>query len=54
MRIQVNVLADRASLPCNGFNLQVPNPTGVAVDKAGNVYTADRTGLVRKLVPPTK
>jgi len=38
----------------NGFNLQVPNPTGVAVDKGGNVYTADRTGLVRKLVPPTK
>jgi hypothetical protein len=36
----------------NGLNLQVPNPTGVAVDSAGNVYTADRTGLVRKLTPP--
>jgi DNA-binding beta-propeller fold protein YncE len=34
----------------NGFNLQVPAVTGVAVDANGVVYTADRTGLVRKLV----
>ena len=36
----------------NSFNLEVPNPTGVAVDEKGNVYTAGRTGLVRKLSPP--
>jgi DNA-binding beta-propeller fold protein YncE len=34
----------------NGFNLEVPAVTGVAVDSNGVVYTADRTGLVRKLV----
>jgi DNA-binding beta-propeller fold protein YncE len=34
----------------NGLNLQLPNVTGVAVDSNGVVYTADRTGLVRKLV----
>jgi hypothetical protein len=26
----------------------------VAVDSDGNVYAADRTGLVRKLAPPSK
>jgi len=34
----------------NAFNLQVPGVTGVAVDSKGVVYTADRTGVVRKLV----
>ncbi|HEY3841300.1 MAG TPA: hypothetical protein VGL72_32240 [Bryobacteraceae bacterium] len=34
----------------NAFNLEVPAVTGVAVDSQGTVYTADRTGLVRKLV----
>ncbi len=34
----------------NAFNLQVPAVSGVAVDSKGVVYTADRTGVVRKLV----
>jgi hypothetical protein len=34
----------------NGLNLEVPQVTGVAVDSKGVVYTADHTGLVRKLV----
>jgi DNA-binding beta-propeller fold protein YncE len=34
----------------NSFNLQVPAVSGVAVDANGVVYTADRTGVVRKLV----
>jgi DNA-binding beta-propeller fold protein YncE len=34
----------------NAANLQTPAVTGVAVDANGVVYTADRTGLVRKLV----
>lgn len=33
----------------NAANVQVPSVTGVAVDSAGNVYTADRTGVVLKL-----
>jgi hypothetical protein len=33
----------------NAVNLELPNVSGVAVDSSGNVYTADRTGLVRKL-----
>ena len=33
----------------NAANLQVPSVTGVAVDSQGNVYTADRTGVVLKL-----
>lgn len=32
----------------NGLNIGLPAVTGVAVDSAGNVYTADRSGLVRK------
>jgi hypothetical protein len=34
----------------NGLNLEVQAVTGVAVDANGVVYTADRTGLVKKLV----
>ncbi len=34
----------------NGLNTQTPAVTGVAVDSNGVVYTADRTGVVRKLV----
>ena len=34
----------------NAVNLEVPAATGVAVDANGVVYTADRTGLVKKLV----
>jgi hypothetical protein len=34
----------------NGLNVEVPQVTGVAVDSNGVVYTADHTGLVRKLV----
>ena len=37
----------------NKFNLQIHNPTGVAVDSNGNVYAAGRTGVVRKLTPPS-
>ncbi len=33
----------------NAANIQVPSVTGVAVDSKGNVYTADRTGVVLKL-----
>jgi hypothetical protein len=33
----------------NAGNIQVPSVSGVAVDSAGNVYTADRTGVVLKL-----
>jgi sugar lactone lactonase YvrE len=33
----------------NAANIQVPSVTGVAVDANGNVYTADRTGVVLKL-----
>jgi len=33
----------------NAANIQVPDVTGVAVDSTGNVYTADRTGVVLKL-----
>ena len=36
----------------NGFNLNVPNPTGVAVDANYNVYFVDRSGVVRKLTAP--
>lgn len=34
----------------NAVNLQEPQVTGVAVDSNGVVYTADHTGVVRKLV----
>jgi uncharacterized protein YjiK len=34
----------------NAFNIQTPAVTGVAVDANGTVYTADRTGVVRKFV----
>jgi DNA-binding beta-propeller fold protein YncE len=33
----------------NAGNIQVPSVSGVAVDSQGNVYTADRTGVVLKL-----
>ena len=33
----------------NAANVQTPSVTGVAVDSKGNVYTADRTGVVLKL-----
>jgi len=54
---QVYVVAGGGSLDTgliytssNGLNTETPAVTGVAVDAQGNVYTADRTGLVRKLV----
>jgi sugar lactone lactonase YvrE len=34
----------------NAANLQAPAVSGVAVDSKGVVYTADRTGVIRKLV----
>jgi DNA-binding beta-propeller fold protein YncE len=34
----------------NGLNTQTPAVTGVAVDAKGVVYTADRTGVVRRLI----
>jgi len=34
----------------NAVNIELPNVSGVAVDSNGNVYTADRTGLVKKMV----